>query len=267
MSKSTVYSLRIPYVTTAQCYDLLEAAGIPTANLKPSTAIRTALEALFKRLEEAGHVSHYTDSEAITLINKITGELQATAIADDLSSLFTKPAEPHVIHMTSSLQTPEVIEDPDERAEARARIHDLISPQVEAAREAQEQERFHFVGNNEGKPAREASAQAISAEPPWLNAKVASTDEFAYAVEQSDFCAAVEAQRNQLGAVAARMVLPNLSTGMLGTEVAERLFFQTYEYLVDYLKLNQNVEVPLTFPEGQEEEPNVTVPPEINHTE
>lgn len=270
MAKTAVYSLRIPYVVIAQCYDLLEASGVAVENLKPSTAVRTALEAICGQLQKANRVPPYTDAAALKRVTDLAATADPSDLTSDLDALFqpstpTPPSQAPRENPTTNSAVDPVVADPDVRAEARARIHAVLEPKIAAARLAEEEERFAPVGEYNAELPREAPVAQQVLTAPWENAQVASTNEFAAAAEVSNFCAMVVAQESQLGALAARMVLPNLSSDMLGTGAAERLFHKTYDHLENYVNIAGDIQIPATFPEGSLD--GVTAPPEANDPE
>jgi hypothetical protein len=286
LAESRVYSLRISLTAIVQCYDFLEACGTPTANLKPTPAIRSTLEGLLTALAQTGKVGSYTDAQAAARFQELTKEDTVASFASSIAATLTpqkapRPSqlaeEPGSSPTTSLPNEDEVLADPDVRAAARARIHARMQPEIEKARLEEEKKRFSFIGQNEGKAPRPPAEVEVSNTPPWLNAQVASTEEFNKVWESSDFCAAVVAQQNQLGALAAKMVLPNLSDDMLGGPVAEKLFHQTYKHLVNFVNDFPSVEIPQTFTDEETpaivdetealESMGVTAPPEINDEE
>lgn len=270
MSKSAVYSVRLPLTVIAQAFDTLESLDINVTRMPVSTCIRTIVEAVCAQLTAQGKLPSYSDETALVRIGEVTGESSSSknsSLVGDLASFVRVPTpdeEPCEKPTTSSPPPQQDTHDPEVRDAMRQRVHDMLGPQIEAAREADDARRFHFVGENQGKEPREAAPITVSTVPPWENAEHASADVFSAATKKSKFCAVVEEQKNQLGAVAARMVIPNLSTDMLGTEVAERMFLKTYEFLVSYMESFPDTPVPVTFLEEEEIEVGVTEPPEIN---
>lgn len=238
MAVSKVLSIRLSLPTLAMCYKILQELGVPVYNLSMSRCVRTVLDAVVQAHITDESFPAMSDQQAVEFLQELSVREAGATVKDRPKKFDVSAAVPNGdTHSELVRSLPTDIYDMDEGPETEEQRNTwrrMAAPVEMEVKAELDEERFQNVIPSAARVLEESEEAPTTVQPednpipPWRNAKKVPSADLLEARKGSRIIQKFFTNEDQVGLMAARVVLAKLGSDMLGTNASETVIDSVY---------------------------------------
>lgn len=241
--KRRVLSIRVPLATLANCYRLLEQAGVEIKQLPMGSAVVMVLEGAVHHPIAAGTLTQLTEQEAVDYLAALQIKPAGFNVVPSFQVDTLTPRADNVQNLDGALPVEEEEELDEEPVVTPAEFGKLVKPMLDAAGRHLSESRLTGIEQTKAidRPAPEREEIDL---PPWEVTPKSPSSNLLTARYVSNQIQQYYQEQDQVGLMAGRMALVQLDVELLKEDAGDRVVRGIRDKLQAWLDAHPETSVP-----------------------